>query len=181
MNALEMCNHALAYLGEKPLEKLTDKTQAAHLCRQFWPLVRDVALSRHDWKCALVEVTLSDPQPDDEGGVMFILPLEALKVISAEGAEEYEGMLHASSETSQLRVVYVHALEEFSACPEALQEMMCLRLAAALARPLLHDTTQAEQLRRDSERALLEAISQDDLCRGAFVNQTAFPTARALY
>ncbi len=163
MNTISICNQALAYLGEEPIDNLDEDIQTARLCKQFWPLVRDVVLSRHDWQCAARKTTLTTPQITPQGERMFALPADTLRLIDANGAEMRAGALYTQEAVSTLRIVYVRTLTDFRGCPASLVEALSLRLAASLSRPLTRDLRQAEQMRLDGERALLEAISQDHL------------------
>lgn len=49
---LDICNMALAILGQAEISSLTEENQRANLCKQYYDIVRQQLLRAHDWTFA---------------------------------------------------------------------------------------------------------------------------------
>ena len=65
---LDICNMALAILGQVDLSSLTEENQRAQLCRQYYDIVRQQLLRAHDWSFAKATDKLSLIRKDDNKG-----------------------------------------------------------------------------------------------------------------
>ena len=79
----EICNMALALIGQKPIQNVEDTTSVnAGYCRQFWDIARDGALEDFAWPFATRRVQLQDTDytPSHEYAYAFALPADLIKV-----------------------------------------------------------------------------------------------------
>lgn len=59
-DSVELCNLALAHLGEAPITALNDGTARANACDRVYELVRDELLRSHRWNFAVARSALSE-------------------------------------------------------------------------------------------------------------------------
>jgi hypothetical protein len=50
---VELCNSALLQLGQSAITSMDDASNAARLCKRFYPSVRDAVLRAYPWRCAI--------------------------------------------------------------------------------------------------------------------------------
>lgn len=63
VTAVELCNRALAYVGESPFVTSIsppDDTKAAKLCQKFWPHVLEEVTQGHEWGWATKRIELTE-------------------------------------------------------------------------------------------------------------------------
>ena len=66
---LDICNMALAILGQAELSSLTEDNQRAILCNQYYDVVREQLLRAHDWSWARAKDKLSLIKEDETTGM----------------------------------------------------------------------------------------------------------------
>lgn len=66
---LDICNMALAILGQVDLSSLQEENQRAQLCNQYYDIVRQQLLRSHDWSFAKAVEKLSLLKQDEERGL----------------------------------------------------------------------------------------------------------------
>lgn len=64
---LDICNMALAILGQDYLSSLTEENQRAVLCNQYYDIVRQQILRAHDWSWARVKDKLVLLREEEDG------------------------------------------------------------------------------------------------------------------
>lgn len=78
MSEVNICNEALAMIGESPIRSLTEDNRRAGMCRVLYPRVRDLNLAMQDWsfarKTELLHI-LTDEHPE---GAVFQIPSDCL-------------------------------------------------------------------------------------------------------
>lgn len=52
-SVVDICNSALAQLGEESITSLDDNSKKARLCKQFYEDTRDAVLRAYPWRCAI--------------------------------------------------------------------------------------------------------------------------------
>lgn len=93
---LDICNMALAILGQVDLSSLAEENQRAVLCKQYYDIVRQQLLRAHDWSFAKANDKLSIIRKDKTRGTMefvYSKPVKCLFVskIYNEGRMEKPG------------------------------------------------------------------------------------------
>ena len=70
---LDICNMALAILGQVDVSSLTEENQRAFLCNQYYDVVRQQLLRAHDWTFAKAREKLTLIREDESGlGFQYI-------------------------------------------------------------------------------------------------------------
>lgn len=82
MSEVNICNEALAMIGEAPIRSLDEDTRRAGLCRVLYPRVRDFNLSMQDWSFARKTELLHILEDDYIEGAVFQIPSDCLTPIS---------------------------------------------------------------------------------------------------
>jgi len=57
--AVSLCNSALILLGQELITSLTEASEAARICRNKWPEVRDAVLREAKWRCLVKRAQLA--------------------------------------------------------------------------------------------------------------------------
>lgn len=77
---INICNLALAQLGQSPISSLEQENEKARRLNLFYAPVRDEVLRTHNWAFAAVEepLALLEEQADAQGRFVYKYPAEAL-------------------------------------------------------------------------------------------------------
>jgi len=177
-NRIDICNQALAEVGEQILTTLDEKTRPAQLCRELLgPAVREV-LNRGLWKCARVQAELSRvvPASGEEPlgwSYAYQLPEDYIRLAAFNDVDLAQRVLRPHlfevrgdrllSNVERARVVYVRDLsakgEEVRLMGPLLTRAVVLNLAAKLAWPLTASRPNQQALMEACEVALRHAKS----------------------
>lgn len=81
---IEICNIALALVGEPAITAFNDASEAERQCERLYPLARDTVLRLHPWNFAekQSQLDLSLTVPDFEFGHYFDLPADYIRVLN---------------------------------------------------------------------------------------------------
>ena len=170
---VDICNLALANLGDGFVSAMTDNTKAAKICQQIYGHCRKTLLQRAPWAFALA---LSGPLTETDTpafgfGHAYILPGDCLTVhalnLSGHPWRIAGEVLHTSLDGSALadglRVEYVRdteAVEDFS---QAFAEALVLLITWRLVMPVTGKRNDALFWRNEYERAVYTAIHANAL------------------
>lgn len=135
---VQICNLALAKIGDEQITSLTDNSKSARLCNLVYEPFRDSVLRAHPWNFAIkrIALALSTETPAYEYTAQFSLPSDFLRIISTDllGDEEYkiEGrFLLAHSPNVKIR--YVSQVIDPNQFDWLFIETLAARMAAELA------------------------------------------------
>ena len=137
-SAVQICNLALAKIGEEQITSLTDNSKAARRCNLVYEPMRDVVLRSHLWNFAIKRVALatSGDSPAYEYTTKFALPTDFLRLVDTNllpGSEyKVEGkfiLAHAST----LSIRYVSQVTDPNEFDWLFIESLAARMAAELA------------------------------------------------
>lgn len=102
-SSIDICNLALAHLGEIPnISSIDPPEGSAHAekCERFYPIARDAALEMRNWSFALKRATLAQVENDHpERGFKYALPSDCIRAIGV-------GQPGASSSSSLFGAIY---------------------------------------------------------------------------
>jgi len=177
-NRIDICNQALAEVGEQILTTLNEKTRPAQLCRELLgPAVREV-LNRGLWKCARAQAELSRVVPSSGEEPLgwayaYQLPEDYIRLAAFNEVELATRVLRPHlfevrgdkllSNVERAGVVYVRDLsakgEEVRLMPPLLTRAVVLALAAKLSWPLTASRPLREALEQACEVAIRHAKS----------------------
>lgn len=149
--AIQICNSALAKLGERTITAFTDGTKTSDLCNLRYPVIRNNLLRDHVWSFAKTFVNLSpevDPSVVFPWTYQFILPSDVARILSVTVDDDevpYEQVgasLHSDQTDLDLRYVknFSGAADGF-AFPDDFAEVVACMLAAELAIPITQQQT----------------------------------------
>ena len=146
----QICNKALAHLGEAAIADFDENSVLAEKCRVHYEIERDALLRMHRWNFAKERVDLVAEEPDPTFGwdYRYDLPEDCLRVLSVNGVEadldetdfEIEGRSLLSDDYG-VSMVYIKREED----PELYDPLFVLALSAKLAAALCLELTGSQQ------------------------------------
>jgi hypothetical protein len=169
-SVIEICNNALLDLGEDPITALTEGSQAARLCNQRWPAVRDAVLRAHPWNCAmeLAELSVNATAPTFKWDYSYNLPANFLRLAGVFDSSEnlitdYEvvGKKILINATAPIYIGYVKRETDPTKYDALLVEALSARLSAAIAYSLTGSTTLVEAMWTLYQNKMIEARGMD--------------------
>lgn len=149
---VEICNQALARLGQPPIISLADPSRGARLCSLFYAPKRDELLRHYRWKFAirLVNLPAGAPAPLFGWAYRYPLPTDALRVLSVNDLDpdmdphidrtrwDREGSDIVSNEPPMIAVRYIARVEDPQRFDESFASVLSLSLARYMA-PSIED------------------------------------------
>lgn len=192
---LALYNRALQLLGQRPLAALTDNNRARRELDTAWDnnAVQEVLEEGH-WNYALRTVKLgasTSIEPDFGYTYAFAKPLDLVRLHAIAYDEFFHSpILQYANEAGywfcNIDEIYVQYVSNDTAygnslgdMPESLQAYLCHLLAVRVGMPLTHDKALLEGLKRDLQRAKLNAMTQDASNQGvAFTPMGSWGRAR---
>lgn len=196
MTDVQICNLALARLGDAKITTLGDATAQAQYCTLFYAQTVQELQTDLDWQFCrkLSTVTADGTAPAFGYSSRFLLPADFLRVLRINGIDEDEnfgkweiigGYIHTSL-TGPIQLDYIASVTTTTLFPPVFIEVLTAKLAAHLALPLtgskdLFDQmakVYGESIQRPSVRSLTiaqakdrtaAAISNDEICRQAIL------------
>jgi len=196
MTDVQICNLALARLGDAKITTLGDATAQAQYCTLFYAQTVKELQTDLDWQfCRKLASATADATPPAFGYAgRFALPGDFLRVLRINGIDEDEnfgkweiigGFIHTSL-TGPIQLDYVANITAEASFPPIFVELLTAKLAAHLALPLTGSKElfaqmaqiYAESIQRPSVRSLTIAqakdrsaatISNEEICRQAIL------------
>lgn len=166
LNETEICNRALAKIGERPIADLSDDTTAARACRAIYAVARDAELSAHAWMFATARASLPASATAPEWGWQrsFPLPSDCLRLLTVRGGDrpglyELENRAVVTNLPAPLRVRYVRRVTDSLSFDPMFVEALACRIALELAERITQSTSK-RQLAQGEYRAAITAARQ---------------------
>lgn len=163
---VDICNAALAAIGERPVASLEETGEAARLLALRYVPVRDAVLRAHPWNFALARALLQPLADAPAFGFAraYGLPTDCLRVVEA-GAPPAPWRVEArrvlTDEGPPLPLLYVRAATETGLYDPLFVEALAARLAADLALRLTENAARAATLWEVYQAKLREARQVD--------------------
>jgi len=157
MHTIDICNAALARLGEARIEALTDGNTAARACRLLYPLALEEMLRGHRWNFATRRAVLARLVEDPLFGPAYAyeLPSDCLRVlevndVSGSGPPDQQWEIEGGkllSDADEVRVLYIGRVADSNDLDALATEALIVLLAAKLG-PAIQggSTSKAEAL-----------------------------------
>lgn len=147
-SVIQICNNALVKLRSNLINSLDDNEEAAILCNQLYPIMRDALLRAHPWNFAMQRTILAYDvaTPDFEYSYQYTLPADCLRVYKLYNTSlpyKIEGQKILSNETS-LQLVYLKKETDPSKFDSMFSEVLAEKLASELAFPLTGSASTAQ-------------------------------------
>ena len=145
MTAVDICNHALARLGEVAITSLSEVSTAGRACNLVYELTRDAVLQSHRWNFATGRDILdaSATEPVFGWAYAFDLPGDCLQALEVNGTEigegtpwVVEGNQVLTNEAGQYNLIYTRYTTDTTKFTPLFIDALVLRLAAKLAVPI---------------------------------------------
>lgn len=182
---VDICNMSLLKVGGKPkINHLTDDSDNARLCNQFYAPVRDAVLRGHPWNCAIHRRTITSlaATPDSDWDYQFQLPANpyCLRVLQVgEAADQpvewrVEGRKLLCNESS-VPIVYIKRITDTNEFDPLLVDAIVVSLAIKLAMPLTNDPKLVDGLAKELELIVLplaRSIDGQESSTQAFIAET---------
>lgn len=157
---VDLCNLALAHLGEAPIAALDDDTAAGRACATCYEVTRDEVLRSHRWNFAtkrVLAVKLATA-PAFGWSAAFALPADCLRVLEVNDSESgasaawiIEGrslLLNAG----ECRLLYIASVQDVTLFDSVFATALALRLGAVLAEIIRGATGKTADLMAQYER-----------------------------
>jgi len=166
----ELCNMALAHLGQARISDYSERSPAAEHCRRAFDHTRRLCLRDYDWNFAIRRaiLTAAEAAPAFDWGYSYPLPEDCLRVLSVnqrpggtrltDYAVEGRSILTNSAEC---RVRYVADATDVTEWDSVFCSYFAYRLAAAIA-PSLRLDPQAGQQMEQMAAAIREQAREAD-------------------
>jgi hypothetical protein len=147
----EICNQALALLGESPITSYdADNTAVAGACRAFYPSARDACLRDHPWGFAKLRVQLAEAATTPVYGWdhQHILPADYIRLLHVENVSKDEWEVEGRMVLSDLATVkcqYIRRVAEGEFDP-LFEKALAAYLASELSYPITESNTKGQQM-----------------------------------
>ena len=196
MTDVQICNLALARLGDAKITTLGDATAQAQYCTLLYAQTVQEIQTDQDWQFCrkLASVTANGTAPAFGYSSRFALPGDFLRVLRVNGIDEDEnfgkweiisGFIHTSL-TGPIQLDYIASITDTTLFPPVFVELLTAKLAASLALPLTGSkdlfsqmaAIYGETLQKPSVRSLTIAqaknrtaatTSNEEICRQAIL------------
>lgn len=162
LTALDICNLALAKLGEAPLAGIDlNGPPASRLCYMHYHPTRREVLVTNRWSFAIAEAVLSsseEPSPATSDLPRYLphaLPLDCLRVleVSSHGWTLRGRSVFCPKQTIRLR--YISDVEDPTVFDPLFTDAFCTLLACKLCIPLTASTTARQMLMEEYNKLVL--------------------------
>lgn len=161
---VDICNAALAQLGQERIQNLSDLNKRARACNDRYAGVRDAVLRAAKWRCAIKRVTLDSPlstAPAFGWAYAFQLPSDYIRHAFSDDALNTfrieDGKLLTNYATFNL--AYVYRLTEVPKMDTLLAEAIAARLAFEIG-PQIHAGLEGRKLAGEIYEAKLAEAMQ---------------------
>jgi hypothetical protein len=195
MTDVQICNLALARLGDARINALTDATAQAQFCSLFYEQTLGELQSEFDWQfCRTLATATATTAPAFGYSSAYSLPSDFLRLLRVNGIDEDEnfgqweivsGTLHTSL-PAPVQIDYIARVTDTTKFPPVFIEIFSSKLAANLAMPLTGSKELFAQMadvfsaniQRPAVKTLilantnprpLAALTEDELCRQAIL------------
>lgn len=141
VSMIQILNNALYTLGGDAVLDETENSVGARVGRQFYPIVRDDLLRKHNWKFAIKRQELGTLAADPvwKWAKAFELPPDCLRVIEVQGQDsetwDIEGTAVVTN-ASTCSIRYIASIEDETKFDSNFVETFSLALALKLSIPL---------------------------------------------
>jgi hypothetical protein len=169
VTTVDICNLALAMLGEDRITSLEDESSVAELCSVNWAGARDFVLAARPWSFAIVRRSLAAAAEAPEWGPSnaFPLPSSVLRVLSAgDGTYELEdwrveGRQVVATFDGPVMVRCIERVEDPGQFSPGFEQALAAYLAYVIAVPLTENRSLKSELWSEYLNRMKEAAAVD--------------------
>ena len=166
---VNICNSALAKVGQAPISSIDQETRAAQTLKSIFSLVQDELLACHPWNFALKRAQLvpNVTVPDFEFDFSYDIPSDCIRVLETETDTTQignswvveDGKILSNDSTINIRYIYRNV--NFSGWSPMFAEVMAWRLAQEIAYALTQSTEREKTCSENLRLSLSQARSID--------------------
>jgi hypothetical protein len=196
MTDIQICNLALARLGDSRITALTDATAQAQYCSLFYSQTLEELQTEFDWQFCrkLASLTADVTAPAFGYARRFAVPSDFLRLIRLNGIDEDEnfskweivdGFIHTDL-AAPAQIEYIASVTDAAKFPAVFVEILSAKLATNLAMPLTGSkelfSQMAEVFSANMQRPVVKSLilatakdrpsttlTEDELCRQAIL------------
>ena len=138
---VQLCNLALAKVGDEQITSLTENSKAARLCNLVYEPMRDATLRAHPWNFAIkrIELAANTLTPAYEYNTQFTLPSDFLRLIGTNMLDTAKFTVEGNQllcNVSALKIKYIYAVTDPNVFDWLFNEALSARIAAELSIPM---------------------------------------------
>ena len=135
---VQLCNLALAKVGNEQITSLTENSKAARLCNLVYEPMRDATLRAHPWNFAIkrIELAANTLTPAYEYNTQFTLPSDFLRLIGTNMLDTAKFTVEGNQllcNVSALKIKYIYAVTDPNVFDWLFNEALSARIAAELS------------------------------------------------
>ena len=135
---VQICNLALAKVGDEQITSLTENSKAARLCNLVYEPMRDATLRAHPWNFAIkrIELAANTLTPAYEYNTQFTLPSDFLRLIGTNMLDTAKFTVEGNQllcNVSALKIKYIYAVTDPNVFDWLFNEALSARIAAELS------------------------------------------------
>lgn len=175
-SSTEICNEALARLGEASISSIDDNSVAARACKLHYEPVRDKLLRSHRWNFATTRAVLSQLSPAPLFGwdYQYQIPADCLRVLdindTADGdviTDEWvvEGTKILSN-ADTINLVYIARIETVGLFDDLFADALSCKLAVRLSESVRGTTGKTAELLEIYEQIIAPLARRTDANEG---------------
>ena len=161
----DICNSALVKIGAQRIISLDDDSEAARICKEQYPKVRDALLRSHPWNFCIerLEIAADVTTPVYGFDYRFALPSDSLRVLDVDSNDmdwAREGQ-YILTDSSTLKIRHIKKVTTTGSYDATFAEALAARLAYDISYSFVQSVTLKEALMKEAEHALRTARSFD--------------------
>jgi len=165
-----ICSNALRKLGDEPITSLTDNSDRARLCNNFYPQVRNELLELRNWNFATARTSLAYEvaTPEFTWSYQYQLPSDCIRPIRNQYIDEdykVEGRKILTNSAS-LNLIYLKKETDPNQYTPTFITALEDKMAAWLAYPVTGDIQLQALWEQKYEKSLKEASYMDAISGG---------------
>lgn len=173
MSEVEICNQALAYLGEQSIRSLDETTRRAGFCNTLYPVVRDSNLAAYDWSFARKVSILQQLDETHPEGYVYKIPSDCITPLGllprgqtrtrwkAEAGKLIIPGLDSTQLTFNLYLQYTRQETNTALFSMSFIDVLALDLAVRMSLPITRDRKMAADLKQELRVLRMEMIAED--------------------
>jgi len=150
---VQICNLALAKIGQTPILALSQNAPRAEKCNAVYSLLRDAELSEHNWKFAVAysELTVVDEDQDSEYTYSFQLPSDYLKEVKIDSNSLDYRIVGDKlyTDADEISIEYIRQVADSGEFSAPFVDLLAARIAKELAWGITNNRTLSIDLAED--------------------------------
>lgn len=162
---VDICNSALAFLGDYTISSLDENNKQSRACALWYPKARKMVLEEHNWNCAKHVKTIPKDggEPPMDWAYSYAMPSDCIRLIRFKDPDarfEVRGR-QICADTADGTLLYIRDVEDTTYFPPLLSDCIALMLAQKIAFSLTGEPGIVSQITTLFERQMAKARGSD--------------------